>query len=152
MRKIFLSYLLIGSGICCYFSCHKNGATPTNKTTTVSNFVSPPEGNWKIIADSTFIPYIQTTTIKVYNGKAGDYFNFAAGGKLYVREGNTLDTLTYTYLTADSVYIGSFLSAYGLNAMEDSCRIRQTDTSMYIAGKIFITPEGMIGRRVTLSK
>lgn len=73
-------------------SCTKNNGTNVRATI---------EGRWLIKKDSvtsTIGPYAHGTN---YVGTAADYFDFRPDNKLYIKEGATLDTFTYT-ITSDT--------------------------------------------------
>lgn len=105
-------------------------------------------GMWNIVVDSNYTGVGSTNHLAVYNGLAGDYFEFAANDSVYTKEGSVLDTLHYTVL-ADSVHI--IISGFGMDG--DACVISDhTATSMVITSKAYLTPGGLFWRKVVLSK
>ena len=105
-------------------------------------------GRWNIVVDSNFTGVGSTNHLVVYNGFAGDYFEFAGNDSVYTKEGSVLDTLGYTFL-ADSVHI--IISGFGLSG-DASVISDHTATSMVITSKADLTPGGVFWRKVVLSK
>jgi hypothetical protein len=112
---------------------------------TVSGNIS---GRWKIVVDSNFTGVGTNNHLAVYNGFAGDYFEFAGNDSVYMKEGSVLDTLRYTFL-ADSVHI--IISGFGLGG-DTSVISDHTATSMVITSNASPTPGGFFWRKVVLSK
>jgi len=93
--------LLIGLFVfSCLASCKKSG--DSGPVTLVAK--------WSLVNDSTAhggalaSPLTKTN----YVGVPGDYFDFRANGKLYIKEGSKYDTLTYNMTSGDSVIINTF--------------------------------------------
>lgn len=66
------------------------------------------EGNWKLVNDSTNMQFWglwsgRAPVITNYFGKATDYYNFTAYGKLYVHDNAIIDSQTYK-LARDTVF------------------------------------------------
>ena len=94
-------YLLIALFVfSCLVSCKK------------SSDVSPVAlvAKWNLVNDSTVFggPLAAPLTNKNYVGVPGDYFDFRANGKVYIKEGTKYDTLAYNMATGDSVIINNF--------------------------------------------
>jgi hypothetical protein len=106
------------------------------------------KGTWNIVTDSNYTGVGSTNHLVVYNGFAGDYFEFADNGIVYTKEGSVLDTLQYTFL-ADSVHV--IISGFGLGG-DASLISDHTATSMVIASQAFPTPGGLFWRKVVLSR
>lgn len=100
------------------------------------------------MVDSNFAGVGSTNHLVVYNGFAGDYFEFAGNDSVYTKEGSVLDTLHYTFL-ADSVHI--IISGFGIGG-DTSVISDHTATSMVITSQAFPTPGGYFWRKVVLSK
>jgi len=84
----------------CLASCKKSGnAGPATLV-----------AKWNLVNDSTAdggplaSPLIKTN----YVGVPGDYFDFRADGRLYIKEGSRYDTLAYHTRAGDSVVINNF--------------------------------------------
>src|SRR5579872_4131342 len=60
---------------------------------------------WNLVTDYTSNHLAQTNT---YTGIAGDYFDFRANGKCYVKEGNLYDTLSYAIKNDTTITISPF--------------------------------------------
>ena len=84
--------------ISCFASCKKTGEAAGPVTLV---------GKWNLVNDSTAYgeSYITKTN---YVGVPGDYFDFRTDGKVYIKEGDKHDTLTYNMVARDSVVINTF--------------------------------------------
>jgi hypothetical protein len=111
-----------------------------------------PQGAWKVVNDSTYVGVGLNNHLQGYQGQPGDYFDFAANGNLYIREGSTVDTLSYQYLSNGKLYMIGFTHFTINGNSSDTCTVSQTATSMRIASQLFPTPGGTFGRIVNLSK
>jgi len=60
---------------------------------------------WNLVTDYTSNHLAQMNT---YTGVAGDYFDFRADGKCYVKEGSLYDTLTYAIKNDTTITISPF--------------------------------------------
>ena len=95
----YLNLFAIASFIVtCFFSCKKTNEGTQPAKTDFKGAV-PIGGKWSIQRDSVFTAVGAYGTGKTYTGKTGDYFNFGADDKLYIKEGANLDTFTYKILT-----------------------------------------------------
>jgi len=89
--------LFVFSGLA---SCKKIGAT--TPITLVAR--------WDLLNDSS-ASLVYGGVVKANNnyiGVPGDYFDFRADGKVYIKEGAKYDTLTYHMVAPDSVSINTF--------------------------------------------
>jgi hypothetical protein len=116
-------------------------------------------GKWDLITDSTFEGVGSTNHPVDYMGEAGDYFNFGANGHAYTKEGNVLDTLTYTLASDTSLVISDFGGIF--NGIPDTSSIKAltANNSLGLAAHIiviesprFLTPGGEFWRKMTLSR
>jgi len=84
----------------CLASCKKSG--DSGPVTLIAK--------WSLINDSTAYggALASPLTQKNYVGVPGDYFDFRADGKLYIKEGSKYDTLAYNKASGDSVIINAF--------------------------------------------
>ncbi len=84
----------------CLASCKKSG--DSGPVTLVAK--------WRLLNDSTAYggPLASPLIKKNYVGVPGDYFDFRADGKLYIKEGAKYDTLAYNTTAGDSVIINRF--------------------------------------------
>jgi hypothetical protein len=85
----------------CLVSCKKSGES--GPVTLVAK--------WSLVNDSTAYggALASPLTKTNYVGVPGDYFDFRADGKLYIKEGSKYDTLAYNNTTSgDSVIINAF--------------------------------------------
>ena len=96
----FYSLLIALFVFSCLASCKKSGNS--GPVTLVAK--------WSLVNDSTAyggaLPSPLTKTN--YIGVRGDYFDFRADGKLYIKEGAKYDTLAYHMTSGDSVIINNF--------------------------------------------
>ncbi len=133
--------LVIAGLMLCLFSCKKGGDTID---------LSSIAGKWNIVSDSTYVGAGLSNHPVDYSGHPGDYFNFMANGIVYTKEGAILDTLNYT-LVADT---GMIISAFGLiaNGVPSISHVKFTGHSLVIASPLALTPGGIFGRKVTLTR
>jgi hypothetical protein len=88
-----------------YLSCTKNSGTRSLANSLV--------GKWKISYDSSCNegPAVGGTNCKVFKGSAADsadaWYNFTSDGKIYIKEGNTLDTATYQISSSDTLTVSN---------------------------------------------
>ena len=120
--------------------------------------VSTITGNWSIVFDSTYSGVGTQNHAAVYTGQPGDYFNFSTDGHVYTKEGNILDTLKYSLLSASTIIIDSF--GLTLNGVPETSNITfQTFSDISVTvhqatidAPIEPTPAGEFGRKVVLRK
>ncbi len=107
MKNVILIVIvfLIATGL--LYSCKNSGVSPASGIA----------GKWNIKVDSTFTGIGPFDTTEVYNGKAGDYFDFRSDNKLYIKEGATLDTFAYKIVAANKITI----SAAGSADISENC-------------------------------
>jgi hypothetical protein len=108
-------------------------------------------GKWNIQSDSSFEGVGLNNHPVTYVGQSGDYFDFNPGGKLFVEENGKSEELNYS-ITSDSVIvIHSFLS--NASGAPDSCKITDmTNNNVVISAAILVTPGGIFGRKVHLTR
>jgi hypothetical protein len=93
------------------FSCTKNSESPIKNKSTVtthSNFLTTPTsiiGKWNLVNDSLVWGVGPNVTTTNYIGKSGDYFNFEANNKLYIKEGANLDSSVYQVMSDSTVVL-----------------------------------------------
>jgi hypothetical protein len=125
-------------------SCKKEATCNRGDTVTLL-------GKWSIISDSSFLNVGINNHPVNYKGQKGDYFDFRTDNKLYINEGGMLDTLHYN-LTSDTTLV---IDAFGiiLNGIPETSSITHlTAHSVIITAPVVITPGGVFGRRVDLSR
>jgi hypothetical protein len=71
---------------------------------------------WQIVNDSMIYHNTPEGSTTNYRGKPGDYFDFRTDGKLYIKETDTYDTLTYKMLTDTTAIIENF----GINSIQSA--------------------------------
>jgi len=93
----FYNWVIVLFVFSCQASCKKSGVT--GPVTLIAK--------WELVNDSAAYgeAYITKTN---YVGVPGDYFDFRADGKVYIKEGAKYDTLTYHMVAPDSVSIKTF--------------------------------------------
>jgi len=84
--------LLVTTGI---FSCKKSSVSLAN----------PLMGKWNVERDSLNYGIGPQQQTKTYVGVAGDYFDFRPDNRLYIKEGNQLDTFTYKVILANQLQV-----------------------------------------------
>ena len=85
-----------------YIFCFLVGCKKEDKgTTPVVTLVV----KWNLVSDYTSNHLAQMNT---YTGVAGDYFDFRADGKCYVKEGSQYDTLSYAIKNDTTITISPF--------------------------------------------
>jgi hypothetical protein len=90
-------------------SCKKSSTNPTGEIV----------GKWNIRVDSTASGIGPVQSMHVYVGASGDYFDFRSDGKLYIKEGATLQTFRYKQVTANKITI----SMVGSRDIYENCFI-----------------------------
>lgn len=121
------------------------------KTDSVTNAKQEILGKWNVVSDSSHVGIGISNTPVNYAGQPGDYFDFRSNGTIYTREGEALDTLNYTLISDTEIAIPQFDAI--LNGEVQTSTIKNfTRHSLYIAAPRIITPGGVFGRSVKLSR
>jgi len=71
---------------------------------------------WTLVSDST---YSSIGIVSHQDGRAGtltDYWDFRKDGQVYMKEGTSLDTMSYTLNTPATITITDFIWAFGLQS------------------------------------
>ena len=137
-------------------SCTRNTATGPNILHSIP--VTTITGNWNLVYDSTYSGVGTQNHAAVYIGQVGDYFNFSSDGHIYTKEGNSLDTLNYSLLSASTIIIDSFgIALNGVPEISNITYQTYSDISVTIHqvtidAPIEPTPAGEFGRKVVLRK
>jgi hypothetical protein len=136
--------------------------------TACSKSHTSPNGNeqlaeWILVTDSTFEGVAQNNHPVDYTGQPGDYFSFTTDGHVYTKEGEVLDTLTYTMVSSTGIIISDFGAI--VNGVPDTSTITGLgsnsliantgnflDQTIVIESPFFLTPGGEFWRKVTLSR
>ena len=153
LSLVTLSLLVLLLGV---MACSKSHASSTKNE-------QPGAGAWILVTDSTFEGVAQNNHPVDYTGQPGDYFSFATDGHVYSKEGEVLDTLTYTLVSASRIIISDF--GLIINGVPDTCTITGLgtnsltantgnfmDQTIVIESPFFGTPGGLFWRKVTLSR
>jgi hypothetical protein len=102
LSSILLSTTLLAAT---HLSCTKN----SNNSYLASSLV----GKWKISYDSSCNvgPAVGGTVCNVFNSTVSDssdaYYSFTSAGKIYIKEGNTIDTATYLVSSPDTLTVSN---------------------------------------------
>lgn len=140
---IFIVYFLA--------SCEKKSQPINDTNQSVKGTNDTILAEWNIVYDSTYSGVGIGNHAVNYFGQIGDYFDFINDSVIYTKEGSVLDTLKYKQITNNTITISSFgIIANGvpeISQISDSTAI-----SMIITAPIVITPGGLFGRKVGLSK
>jgi len=97
MKKLTLLISLLVLVVVSFSACTKSN--PSNATL---------PGKWNLLTDSLVSGIGPISTPKYYTGQPGDYFDFRNNGKVYVKEGSTLDTLNYNLGAGNTITIDTF--------------------------------------------
>lgn len=114
---------------------------------TVENDFSGITGKWKIAVDSSYVGVGLANHAVVYYGNSADYFQFNSDGKLTIREGSTVRTVTYTLTSVATIDITSFIEGSDLDR---HCQLQLTTGTAVISTGFSYTPGGIFGRKVYL--
>lgn len=108
-------------------------------------------GKWGIISDSSYKGVGINNHLVVYNGQAGDYFDFRADGTLYIKEGSLLDTLSYQLISAKEIAITIFGAT--INSSSPVSHITTLNAHFAtIASDKLVTPGGIIENTIKLKR
>ena len=125
-------------------SCKKNSFSSIDIRPTVLK-------KWSIENDSTFIGVGVNNHPVNYAGQPGDYFDFRMDGYIYIKEGPLLDTLSYSLISDSTILIASF--GIIVNGIPEISRITNlTGHSVTINAPLIVTPGGVFGRKVNLTR
>ncbi len=142
VMKAKYSLSVIAGLLLCFYGCKKNldGVNPASIV-----------GHWSIVTDSTFAGAGLSNHPVDYIGRAGDYFDINANGNIYTKEGVVLDTLSYSNVSDTTIIISPF--GITLNGVpETSHIIAFTAHSLVIDAPKILTPGGVFGRKISLSR
>jgi len=152
MKAKFLLLIILAGVLNGLFSCTKISPNPNHLV--ICCGANPPAtsiyNKWNIVSDSTFAGVGVTNHPVDYTGQASDYFDIRTNNVIYTKEGNVLDTLTYSSLTDSTMVISSF--GITLNGVLDASHYKFAAHSLNIASPEIATPGGLFGRRIKLSR
>ena len=108
MKKliVIITVLISVAGL---FSCKNSGVNPAGGIT----------GKWNIKVDSTTSGIGPIESTQAYIGQSGDYYDFRSNNKLYIKEGNSLDTFAYKIVADNKLTI----SIVGSSDIDENCFI-----------------------------
>jgi len=141
--KAFI-FILCSSLLVLMYSCSKKDGPPAVISTSGNVSVI---GTWSIIGDTTYTGVNTGTNPIIYQGQTGDYFRFASGGILYIKEGTKLDTLSYSQISDTEVDIKSFASAGVTSAVTISS---YSQSIIFLSSPLIKVPAGPQQRKVGL--
>jgi hypothetical protein len=125
------------------FSAYLKGVSNRPTTPTIV-------GNWTLDHDSTTIQFWglwqgKPDTGINYAGAAGDHYNFMQNGKVFIKEGSTLDTGTYKSIATNKIELNfTYLNGQGNPPngwVEDFMITALTGHSLTLTGGTFVSPE-----------
>lgn len=182
MKKIIIVLFIACLSAALLTSCSKDALAPNPEPIKGGNTVSPAKdnvspvttpdpilghvntavtlsGQWKLVKDS--VTYSDGNgqngvSNDIYNGKAGDYFEFTNEGKLYIQENGAIDTANYTINTDKSitvnylVYNGVPVNSYGSNIVNFH-QVNLTGTSVTLTSSV-VSPGGIQSRTIDLKR
>lgn len=147
MKYVTIVFLCVTLSV----ACKKSAITNPSQSLIV--------GKWRIINDSSFI----TGSLNGVNGGSNyvgtpsDYFTFTSNGNLYIREGQSLDTATYTISSNNqqinilySYIAGSYISGDVAQSLGIS-NYTENHLTLTMPGNGLI-PEGYLHRIINLRK
>ncbi|GHN01164.1 hypothetical protein WSM22_26530 [Cytophagales bacterium WSM2-2] len=106
-------------------------------------------GKWSVATDVYYTGTALQNHEVEYTGLPGDYYDFRTNRKLYIKEGLSFDTLSYTILSDTSIVIYGF--GYLGNGLPPTLKISNFSEHNAVISSPFIgTPGGMFGRSVVL--
>ncbi|MGZ3820878.1 MAG: hypothetical protein ACXVJP_05745 [Mucilaginibacter sp.] len=104
-------------------------------------------GKWNLVIDSVIIGFGGVEP-KVHTGVYGDYFDFRADGRCYLKEGSHYDTLAYSITSDSTLNIEAF--GFGNNAFYTKPTNPYTKTTLTSGGPY---PPGPVNfRQVRLAR
>ena len=137
--KTLKTFFILTVLLFCLYACKKDGNAPGSIV-----------GRWNIASDSSYVGVGLNNHEVTYNGQPGDYYELAANGILYTKEGAVLDTLEYTLHADTSITIQTLGNT---NGIPQPGRITAfTAHTLVIYGPYLLTPGGIFGRTLTLSR
>lgn len=167
-------------------SCSKTGVKPSiskadlDKTgsaadTTITQQNTPPSsipqsspnlninpaliGNWTLVSDSTYFNRGESTAFDRSSGYAaqqGDYLNITNNGYMYLKEGATIDTITYAVQTANDVqlkyaFYPNIVVNGGTGVYAELNQVNISNNTA-VLGSSSVTPGGVFSRKFYLKK
>jgi hypothetical protein len=139
-------YVIFGCLALCVCACKKPGCDPAMMGS--AGII----GKWNIVVDSTSAGAGSSFAFATYTGKAGDYFDIRSNGYVYSKEGTTLDTSAYHFLSNNSIVINSFVY-FSNNTDYPICHIKDVGpNSINIYLPWLFSPGGAFGRSIVLSR
>ncbi|MDQ2753469.1 MAG: hypothetical protein M3R72_10650 [Bacteroidota bacterium] len=141
--KTILFFLIMVLFVFAHISC--------SKTYSANPAMPHISGNWKIAIDSNYTGWGMSNHLEIYKGGGSDYFNFNSDSNLYIKEGNTLDTLPY-HITSDSTMIIATFGLVGNNVPETTTITNLTSHTLTITAQFSFSPDGVRGRIVHLMR
>jgi len=108
-------------------------------------------GKWNVVTDTVYAGVNTGGNPAVYVGQPGDYFDFATDGHVYIKEGATLDTLTFQLVSGTQINIVSFTAMFK-NQIETCLISPITSHSTGIISPLLPLPAGPQQRIVSLSR
>jgi hypothetical protein len=108
-------------------------------------------GQWNIVADTIYSGVNTGANPAIYVGQSGDYFDFRTDGYVYIKEGASLDTLSYNMFSPGRVAIVAFFPKN--LSMPDTCQVKgYTEQNIEIVSSLGEIPAGPQQRKVALSR
>jgi hypothetical protein len=145
--KAFFKTIVAAAFVVSLFSCTKTmqdccGANPVPLSVA---------GQWNVVADTIYSGVNTGADPAIYVGQAGDYFDFRTNGYLYIKEGASLDTLSYNMFSPGRVAIVAFFPK-NVSA-PDTCQVKgYTEQNIEILTSLGEIPAGPQQRKVALSR
>ena len=132
--------ILISSLTLCWCACKKDGNNPSSIM-----------GKWSVVSDSTFVGVGAGNHPVNYAGQAGDYFDFRTDGYIYTKEGTAFDTLSYKFVSNNTLTIESFGATFNGVPATSTIKTWAANSLVIVSPRIF-TPGGATGRTAHLAR
>jgi len=132
--------LAVGAG------CSKSSLEKANADFTFISVV----GKWNLVADSTLAGVGAQASYTIRMGTTDDYWDFRDDGKVYIKEGNKLDTAGYTRYGTNEISIERF--GWIFNNQQTHSTIRELTAHSLIIHSADILPPGGVNVRTVYLK
>lgn len=148
MKYSLFPLLLGGLMITVLSNCNKNNSSVLISQT--HPFEASLITKWELVKDSTYsVIGAGSVKVQVYMGEAADYWDFRTDAKVYIKEGEKLDTLGYQLLSDSTIVINTF--GWIINGASTTSKILTlTPFSSVIRSADLLLPGGIYSRTLYL--
>lgn len=117
-KSLYIRLLLIHSFTLCFIFCLISCKKKDNKED-LNIVLKMLEGKWTFLSYQTNQHYSGNDHLNTVSGSIGDYMNFAAGGKLYLRLQTFQDTSLYSLFSSSRMVIDG-VDTFDLKTLTES--------------------------------